>query len=353
MKSKNSYDIIDLKEKFMNNISITVDRRTELLGIMLLPSDYNKNFAFLIEECGNKEYREKIFSNFSQFKNEKAIQLLNQIFEELNFRYDAPVSLFLQLNKDFTFDSLDEYPFETRLNKSQLVINFLNELPNFAETINFEEYYNSNQTFYEEIINETNEKINVENIVSFISSFYKMDISNIQFVINLLPYTTNGNFGSNHSNINYSNLGLKKFQKNPLTFVTDNNHGTLALHEFSHSIINPLTSKHSKIKGIAFSDIWDIMSQKAYGNVETIINEHIIRALEIFYLKNILKTKETQLLASEKLDREINNGFKHITCCLESLEKYYANIEQYEDFEEFFPEILKAIEISTEKRLTI
>ena len=62
------------------NIKIGVDKRTELLGILLLISDYNKNYGFLIEECGNKEYRDKIFSLFSQYKNEKAVQLLNQIF---------------------------------------------------------------------------------------------------------------------------------------------------------------------------------------------------------------------------------------------------------------------------------
>ena len=55
------------------NIEISVDRRTELLGILLLISDYNKDFGFLIEECGNKEYREKIFNNFNQFKNDGII----------------------------------------------------------------------------------------------------------------------------------------------------------------------------------------------------------------------------------------------------------------------------------------
>lgn len=57
----------------MGYISITVDKRTELLGILLLISDYNKTHDFLIEECGNKEYREKIFNNFSQFKKELSV----------------------------------------------------------------------------------------------------------------------------------------------------------------------------------------------------------------------------------------------------------------------------------------
>ena len=232
-------------------------------------------------------------------------------------------------------------------------MDFLNELPNFAKTINFEEFYTSNKNFYTQIIEETNDKIDVEKVVAFISSFYKMDISNIKFVVNLLPYTTNGNFGSNHDGITYSNLGLKKFQKKELTFVTDNNYGTLALHEFSHSIINPLTSKYSTIKGKSFADIWNQMSKKAYGNVETIINEHIIRALEIFYLKHIIKTKETISLANQRLEREIDGGFKYISTCLESLNEYYEHIEEYKDFEEYFPTILNSLEKATKKELSI
>ncbi len=332
------------------SIDITVDKRTELLGIMLLISNYNKNYGFLIEECGNKAYREKIFNNFNQFKNEKAIQLLNQIFEELSFRYDAPVSLFLQLNNDFTYDKLDEYPFVTRLNKSQLVLDFLNELPNFAKTINFDEYYNSNNNFYNEIIEETNSKLDVKKVVNFISNFYKIDKSNNKFVLNLLPYTTNGNFGTNHNNITYSNIGLKRFQQKELTFISDQDHGTLLLHEFSHSIINPLTSKYSTIKGKTFADIWDIMVKKAYGHVETIINEHIIRALEIFYLKNIIDTEETKQLAKERLEKEVNSGFKYIEICLNCLEQYYSQKDNYKDFEEYFPQIIEEINRATNKK---
>lgn len=335
------------------NIEITVDNRTELLGILLLISDYNKTHAKLIEECSNKEYREKIFSKFNRFKNEKAVILLNKIFKTLNFSYDAPVSLFLQLNEDFTFDKLDMYPYENRLNKSQLVLDFLREIPDFAKKIDFESYYNSNKDFYNKIIEETIETIDMDRVLSFISSFYKMDISNIKFVVNLLPYTTNGNFGTNHNNVTYSNLGLKKCQKDELTFIRDQDFGTLILHEFSHSVINPLTDKYSTIKGKAFADIWDIMCNKAYGSVEAIINEHIIRSIEIFYLKNIVKTKESVEFANQRLQREKEGGFKYIQACLDSIENYFKDIDSYENFEQYFPNLLKDLENETKKELII
>ena len=329
------------------SIKITVDKRTELLGILLLISDYKKNYAFLIEECGNKEYRQKIFDNFSKYQEDKSVKLLNQIFDELNFRYDAPVSLFLQLNDDFTYSKLDDYPFHTRLKSSPLVLEFLDSLPAFCDKINFEEYYNSNIEFYEKIINETKKKTNIDIVVDTLEKFYKLDIKNISFVLNLLPYTTNGNFGSNHDNIIYSNIGLKKNPKDLLTFITDNDCGSLLLHEFSHSIINPLTDKYSNIPNNAFSDIFEQMSKMAYGASAPIINEHVIRAIEVFYLKHIINTPDSITFAEMKLNRNRENGFKYIDLCLANIKYYYENIDKYENFEEFYPTLINELNNAT------
>ena len=109
-------------------IEVKVDKRTELLGIMLLISNYGESCSELIDEMGNKEYRDEIIEKFSTYRNEKAIKLLNQIIDNLSFNYDAPSYLFMQLNEDFTLGELEEYPFKTRLCSAPIVIEFLNEV---------------------------------------------------------------------------------------------------------------------------------------------------------------------------------------------------------------------------------
>lgn len=333
------------------NYKVVVDKRTEMLGVILLISDYNKILPHLIEENGNKEYRDKIFNNFSKFKNEKVVTLFNEIINNLNFGYDAPVSLFLQLNEDFTYNELEKYPFYTRLKQSELVLEFLNELPKFAETINFEDFYNANQTFYKGIIEKTTKDSKIDEVMQFMTDFYKMDFNKNSFMVNLLPYTTNGNFGTTIKNEIGCNLGLKNYSK-PYTFIKENDYGSMLLHEFSHSVINPLTEKYCTFEGKQFADIWEQMYNMAYGSVDCIVNEHIIRAIQIFHYKNIIKTEDSIKRAEERLNREIKNGFKYIKICVKSIEEYYKNIHKYSNFEEYYPKILSDIENNLDNTLT-
>lgn len=326
------------------NIEVKVDKRTELLGVIMLLSKYNEKYPQLLEECNNKEYREKVFETFDKYKNEKAIKLFNKIINKLSFNYDAPVSLFLQLNEDFSYDELDVYPFYNRLGQSPIVLDFLKELPSFSKKINFEEYYKSNKDFYMSIIQSSKERIFADSIDSFMNYFYKIDLSDRKFIINLMPYGTRGNYGTHFKNTVCSNVGLKGGES--ITFIEEDDFGTLPLHEFSHSIINPLTDKYSDISNEFFSDIMGIMSKKAYGATNTIINEHVIRSIEIVYLRKFLK--ENKVADCEQV-RQNKRGFKYIDFCVEQLEKYFDNVDKYKDFEEFYPTFLSNFKQLNEK----
>lgn len=110
---------------FSGDLELRVDRRTELLGIIQRISKYNEKYPHLLEKYGNKEYVEEIEKRFNKYKTHPLINLFNDIVFNLNFSYDAPVQLFLELNDDFTFDSLMDYPFKTRLKSDKRVIEFL------------------------------------------------------------------------------------------------------------------------------------------------------------------------------------------------------------------------------------
>lgn len=101
------------------DIKVTVDKRTELLGILMLIGNYKNKYPHLVKEYNAKDYYNKIHNYFDKFSNDKTVLLFNEIVEKLNFCYGAPVELFLQLNKDFSFNKkiLNEYPFVGRLRK--------------------------------------------------------------------------------------------------------------------------------------------------------------------------------------------------------------------------------------------
>ena len=181
-------------------IQVKVDKRTELLGIMLLISDYSKKNSKLIEECGNKDYRDSILKNFSKFKEDITIKLLNDIINNYCFNYDAPIYLISQLNEDYSYDNLLDYPFRERLDGAKIVLDFLDSIKEFVKRINFDDFYNKNAKLYEKGIKQIETLIKNYDVVNFMKKFYQNDFESVKFTINLMFFATRGNYGININN---------------------------------------------------------------------------------------------------------------------------------------------------------
>lgn len=321
-------------------MDIIVSKKTELMGIMLLISDYKEKYPFLVEEMNNKEYRNEILNTFSKFKNTKTIKLLNKIINTLCFNYDAPIYLIEQVNDDLSYDNLPSYPFKERLESSNLVIDFLNSLKEFSTLIKFNDFYNKHLNYYNEGITQINNLVKDYKIVKFLKDFYKMEFKNINFIINLMFFATHGNYGINVNNDFICNQCLRESENNKINFIDSvDNTLTLYVHEFSHSVVNPLTRKYSNITMDYFNDIKDKMIKQAYNLPETIIDEHIVRGIELVFLKYSFKDSSSNYVLKWKKEYE-EIGFIYINEIFNKLDYYYTNKQMYKDFEEFFPELL-------------
>lgn len=330
-----------------NLIEVKVDKRTELMGVLFLNSDYINEESELVEECNNKEYRDEIINYFSKFKNEKIFKILNEIYQKYYFNHDAPIYLILQLNEDFSYENLPDYPFKDRLGGDQLILDFLNEIPGFVQKTNFLDFFNSHKDFYQTGINQIKNLIKDYNIVGFINNFYKLDLSHVKFTINLMHFATHGNYGVQYNNEFIANCCLRESNDGNINFI-DSIDNTLSLyvHEFSHSIINPLTDKYNDIKLEFFNDIKEEMRELYYWNVETIINEHIIRAIEVIFMKLEPKIPNNLQCANNYIADNKEIGFKYIETCVNSLEYYIRHKDEYKNFEDYFPQILEDIKNS-------
>ena len=324
-------------------INVCVDKRTELMGVLLLISEYGKLYPELVEVCNNEDYREKIFKHFATFKNEKAVKLLNEICNKLSFNVDAPISLIWQLDENYKFDKLLPYPFEKRLKSSNLVIEFLNELPHFVEVSGFEEFYKSNQKFYNKIIKETEKSVRPDEIEKFFNEFYKMDIPT-KFVINLLPHSTHGNYGVKSKGTIVCNLCAENV-KGELAFVY-NDVGNVIVHEFSHPIVNPLVDKYAKLPKNYFKKIYPKMIKARYNTDDyNILHELVIRAIEYVWIKYCYKSIHKGRTPTEQAEfvkgKHIEIGFIYLDIMVKLIEEYYLNRDKYANFEAFMPTLIK------------
>lgn len=327
-----------------NLLEVTTDKRTELIGVILLLSDYSKKHSHLISECNNKAYRDKIFNYFDKFKEDKTIKLFNEIINTLNFCYDAPMSLICQLNEKYEYNELDDYPFRERLNSSKLITDFLDSIPEFVEKTRFDDFYNKNKGTYLCSIKKVSKLIQDYDVIGFLRKLYKIDFNDVNFFVNLMHFATYGNYATWHKNNIYCHICLHENEKRKMDFIGEDVFGFLSLivHEFSHSVINPLTDKYFNLQDNIFNDIMEQMESQAYDNNKVILDEHIIRAIQYIYLESVIKNDDS--LYDRIVQYEKDRGFKYIEVCINSIKNYLNNINKFKNFEEYFPNILKDIE---------
>lgn len=324
--------------KKKNNITFTVDYRTELLSIILILSDEYKDLVGnKMIPLNNKYIYDRINNKFDKYKNHKTIQLFNQIISKHKyFNYDAPVTLFLSLDSDLKCNKLNNYLYDEILDKDNQIYEFIDTIYDFAVDINFDEYYKSNKKEYMSFIDELYKKHIDNNIITFLNSFFK-DNSKELFV-NAIPFNSMSNYSSYIENKVYSNIGITQFSKEENLYKDWEWHNgdmmLVSLHEFCHSYVNPLTEKYVNVDDLNII-VDESMKKFGYDDLATVINENIVRSIVLYYEKEYLKERY-----EENYNREVNLGFKYIDKFIDLLK----NNNSYLNFEEFYKnEIIKFI----------
>ncbi len=189
----------------INDLEIRIDKRTELLSIIEIISDYGKKYPFLLDRRGNKNYIIRIEERFKKFKGHKVIQLFNYLTLNTSFAFATPIELFLCLNEDFSFSYPNSDFFSKELSSDSKVLELLSLLSSFAEEIDFDSYYFGNKRRYKKFINVITEQLVGLEIVKFINNYYGVKEQK-KFIVNLIPWRTYGCYRTCNNNDLYTHL---------------------------------------------------------------------------------------------------------------------------------------------------
>ncbi len=317
------------------------------MEIMLSLTDYFTRYSDLRVEI-DFDYINDVKEYFKQYKEHKAIKLLQEIIEKLSFHYDAPIALAWQLDKDYTIKKLMKYPFEDRLYGDNRIIEFLHEMKHFAEDTDYEAFYNTHLPIYNSWIDTVKKYID-ESVLDYMCAFYKEDL-NRKYIINLMPLQTNANYGVDVGDIRVCNLGIKynsKKIKSKYYFIWESvpDASCLIQHEFSHPIINPLTDKYldlDKLTPLPKDDVV-LLEEQAYSEGLCYVCEQIIRASTIIYcMDNYKESADLNRL----IEKEEKQGFIHTRQIYEALVEYQ---KQDIPLREYYPKLLEVFYRSIKK----
>lgn len=334
-------DEIKAVHKRIGPLNVTVDPRIELLSSIQVQSDYSILTAL------NFDYKQDVSDYFKDFSGHKAVKQFSKLANK-GFNYDAPPAAMLYLTNPpqlMQKQDFSTYLTDRALGKKQLNA-FISTLTAFCTDSSFADFYNMNISFYQEMVDEVYEDIIDLEIVDALDDYYGMEVNSYNLI--LAPMFHSGGFGPRIVGENglldiYGILGPDE--------VTTREDGTtvpnyssdaisyLAWHEFSHSFVNPLTEKNSDTINIyskLFDKINNAMTAQAYGNWETCVNEHIVRAVTT-RLAYIYKGEEA---GNQALYKELGQSFYYIEPLCKSLEYYEQNRDIYPSFESYYPTLI-------------
>jgi len=306
--------------------SIKVDKRIELLTAVQLFTIWSGIGIWR----DSYHYKEDMVRFFQPYSKHDATTICEKLIKS-DFCFDAPVGLMMHLSEPPELEV--ETPFSEyhvrRAGGTSALNEFVDALRRFSMESEFEEFWDEHLDFYGRVEGAAQSSMPLDNIVEALEGFFGERQRGYHVV--LAPVFL-GNYGHTlelgNERVVYSFLC-------PMEVGTDGipRFGGALFHEFAHSFVNPLTEeskgKYRNLETL-FKPIFDRMYNLNYGYSYTIINEHILRAVEL----KALRPPDPQ----DSLGQEEARGFVYVRPIFGLLSKY--DRARYRSFREFYPEVV-------------
>lgn len=318
-----------------------VDERVELLSIVARLAEYqeynNKNF---------KLYTDRIEKHFSPYKDHEVVQFAKKIRIERGIGYDAVMAMAVYVDEKFDArtEFTDTIP-EQRWGKENAE-EFVRLLKDFYKKAKCKEFFEENKDLYKEASNRFSpifEYIDLD----WYSAFYGEKPSEKYIIINGLG-NGHSNYGPSYKVPNrqkevYAIMGAWSTDSLGMVVFNADNDFPILLHEFNHSFVNHLLEKNESLFKDSGEKIFDQvkneMSKQAYGNWKTVLNEALVRAAVIKYMKD---HKFNSNMIENEINGQLNRSFLWIKELVQELDNYDKQRDTYPTLESYMPKLAEA-----------
>ena len=324
----------------VGSLQISIDPRMELLTTIQLLANYP-----IIDR--NLSYSKDIMKYFKSFSSQEAVIMTDSLFQKYGFSYDAPVSVMLYLSQPPELEqriTFTDYMIR-RSGGGDNLEQYRKSIKQFAEISDFETFWNSKISLYNQILDLTIAEIGAIDLVKTLENYFNE--TQESYNITISPSFAGG-FGpripGNDGKLNIYGCLSTTDIKDDIPYLTEKGLRNYIWHEWGHSFVNPLTEKYNdrvESTNKLYDPIEKIMSKYAYKNWSTCVNEHIIRAIHVRLLELHLGSQKAKIM----LDDELGLHYIYIEPLIEKLKDF----EKQRDkkgvaFSEFYPELLNVFD---------
>lgn len=326
---------------FAQHFTPTVDRRTELLGIVFRlagSSEYSSNAL--------EKYSADIDEHFANFRKHEVVQMAKLLRQRCGIGYDAVMSLAvnieigdgLRLCDDVSRSSLDHrwtLPDARR---------FVRLLDDFYTKSDFDIFFTNHEAFYR-TAQQNLMRLLMRVDAAWFKQFFGTD-NGLSFKI-IICLTHSGSFGEHlikrtgNSTI-YAIVGTQSTDslKNPIYKPATLG---VVIHEFCHSFCNPIVDEHYSAMMSKAQEFFRIHSKllcsRDFCSDKIMLNETFVRACVIRYYRSIGAP-------AEKIDRMIamerNSGFLWIDNLMTQINLYEQDRISFPTLSSYMPHVVSS-----------
>jgi len=222
------------------------------------------------------------------------------------------------------------------------MVEFLEQLRQFAAETKFDEFFKAHSTLYETGIRSCKAVMAQYDLQRWLGEFFGVEeMGNLRLVLGFLngpsnygPRFTDGKIREKYAIIGMS---LPDADGNP---VFHPRKLETTAHEFCHSFTNPVVDKYIEQLQPAGEKLYAAkalaMKRIGYQSWRSLMYESAVRACVASYIRNSFEPEYLQ----NYLDNEAGYGFVWTKELSNLLRTYEANRDKYPTFESFFPEII-------------
>lgn len=317
---------------------------------------------------GSPELRSKAMKQFSHFKSHPAVIMTETFLEKGLFHlpiwvaihttpvpgakleYELPEWLLLQASNENNSDD-----------GRKAILVYVELLNKFNLAAHFDEFLSKYQTQYDQIKKDVISNLPQSNFISNLENYFGIkhkgyvlvpspifpEFAGISAAISSDEGMTIFNiFGASilRSVKDSIETGIRRFNTNDFTFNDPERIRELSTHEFAHAFIEPIADKYrDQINSYdyLFTPIQQRMKQLTYRDWYNCAVEHIIRAVEVRISRMINSEEKSQRLMRNYMDEY---QFLYLPNIIESLTAYEQNRNHFQQFNDYFPEVLNAFE---------
>ena len=323
-----------------------VDERVELMSILFRLIDAQE-----YSSRNNELYVQDIEKHFAPVKGDAFLNQMKGVRNKNGIGYDAVMSMAVHLNiKNGKVGQIKEN--RNTLDKrwpAEEVPALVNSINTFYKKSNFHQFFKNHEADYKQAAKAYSDSIMSRFNQNWYVKFYGKQ-PNEDYKIVIGYGNGGGNYGprvspEGNKDIVYAIVSGGEFKGRTVHFSSE--YASTLIHEFNHSFVNYLLEKHDYKAQLEdagkkiIEAVKEPMADQAYTNWDIVINESIVRAAVIVYMK------ENHFPQAE-IDSEMNNQMKRRFLwtpeLVSLLEEYQANRKQYPDLEAFYPRIISFFE---------